>query len=156
MKKLFALLGILLIVFGLSACTGDEDSHDEDSMKWVDVKVTIEPEQPQANEPVMFQAAVTYGDEVVTDAREVTFEIWRANDEKHEEFEVEKATDGVYQLEKAFEREGTYYVIAHVTAESMHNMPKKEFVVGTPSEPEDKNTKSQFMDHDSMDESDSN
>ena len=32
--------------------------------------------------------------------------------------------------------EGTYYIYAHVTAEKMHNMPKKEFVIGQPSEPE--------------------
>ncbi len=155
-------MGLILLVgflFALVACSGSEESndeHNEDSMKWVDVNLTISPEKPQANEPVLFKAAVTYGDEIVTDAKEVSFEIWRANDENHEEVAVEKATDGAYQLEKNFERDGTYYVIAHVTAKSMHNMPKKEFVIGTPSEPEKKDEKSQYMEeHDSMDDSES-
>ena len=44
----------------------------------------------------------------------------------------------MYALEKSFSIEGTYYIYAHVTAENMHNMPKKEFVIGQPSEPEGK------------------
>ncbi|MGJ7921483.1 FixH family protein [Neobacillus sp. LXY-4] len=145
MKKRVFWLAMLLMVLFLTACSGEEDVPEEEELKWVDVKVDINPEKPLPNEPVTFKAVVTYGDEVVTDANEVTFEIWRSKDEKHEEIEIKKATDGAYLLEKTFAMEGTYYVIAHVTAESMHNMPKKEFVVGTPSEPEDKNAKSQFM-----------
>lgn len=145
MKKWISIMALLFFVFSLTACAGDDEAG-EDELKWVEVNVTIEPEKPMPNEPVTFKAVVTYGDEVVTDARDVNFEVWRSQDETHEEIEVKKATDGAYILEKTFEREGTYYVIAHVTAESMHNMPRKEFVVGTPSEPEDKNSKSQFMD----------
>ncbi|WP_147534908.1 FixH family protein [Bacillus marasmi] len=148
MKKLLLLIAMMLFAVTLTACAG-EDEQPEDELKWVEVDVEIEPEKPMPNEPVTFKAVVTYGDEVVTDARDMTFEIWRSQDEKHEEYEVEKATDGAYQLEKTFDREGTYYVIAHVTAESMHNMPRKEFVIGTPSEPEDKNSKSQFMENNS-------
>lgn len=160
MKKYLGLILLVGMLFTLAACSGSEESNDEqneDSMKWVDVKLTISPEKPQPNEPVLFKAAVTYGDEVVTDAKDVSFEIWRANDEKHEEVAVKQATDGAYQLEKSFERDGTYYVIAHVTAKSMHSMPKKEFVIGTPSEPEKKNEKSQYMEeHDSMEATESN
>lgn len=155
MKKLLLMLAMMFFVVALTACAGDEEAS-EDELKWVEVDVKVEPEQPMPNEPVSFKAVVTYGEDVVTDAREVTFEIWRSQDETHEEIEVKEAIDGAYQLEKTFEREGTYYVIAHVTAESMHNMPRKEFVVGTPSEPEEKNSKSQFMDNnDDMPEMDS-
>jgi hypothetical protein len=148
-KKRILFFVLMVIILTLSACSKDEELPD-DELKWIEVNLTINPEKPQPNDPVTFKAAVTYGDEVVTDAREVKFEIWRAKDETHEEIEVKKATDGVYQLEKSFDREGTYYVISHVTAKSMHYMPKKEFVVGTPSEPEDKDAKSQVMEHDSM------
>jgi hypothetical protein len=149
MKKSIILFALLIFAAVLTACTQDkkEENTDEDALKWVEVDVSISPEKPQPNEPVTFKAKVTYGDEVVTDADEVTFEIWRAKDDKHEKIEVKKATKGVYQIEKTFDVEGTYYVIAHVTAEGMHNMPKKEFVVGTPSEPEDENAKSQYMEN---------
>ena len=89
------------------------------------------------NEPIIFEAKITQGDENVEDADEVTFEIWRSKDEKHEKIDVKHAEDGIYRLEKTFEQEGTYYIISHVTARDMHNMPKKEFVVGNASEPED-------------------
>ena len=89
------------------------------------------------NEPVTFAAKVMYGDKEVTDPDEVEFEIWRANDENHEKIQIEHAGNGVYELKKSFSVEGTYYVYAHVTAERMHSMPKKEFVIGQPSEPED-------------------
>ncbi|NMD69996.1 hypothetical protein HHO41_06815 [Bacillus sp. DNRA2] len=144
MKKWILILGMIFFSMVLTACADKEESS-EDELKWVDVNVKIDPEKPMPNEPVTFNAVVTYGDEVVTDAREVTFEVWRSQDESHEEFEIKQATDGAYKLEKTFDREGTYYVIAHVTAENMHNMPRKEFVVGTPSEPEAKNSKSQVM-----------
>jgi len=52
------------------------------------------------------------------------------------EFEPKNKGNGVYVLERGFSIEGTYYIYAHVTAEKMHNMPKKEFVIGQPSEPE--------------------
>ena len=71
------------------------------------------------------------------DADKVTFEIWRSKDEKHEKIDVTHAEDGIYRLEKSFQQEGTYYIISHVTARDMHNMPKKEFIIGTASEPED-------------------
>ena len=75
------------------------------------------------------------------------FEIWRSQAEEHEKIIVEHDKNGIYRLNKSFEEEGTYYIIAHVTARSMHNMPKTEFVVGSPSEPEDwKSTEMDNMD----------
>jgi hypothetical protein len=144
MKKLALLFGFMFLILVLTACSGS-DPKDEEELKWIDVKLTIEPENPKPNEPVFLKAKVTYGDKVITDANEVKFEIWRAHDEEHQEKVIKEATDGVYQLEKSFDREGTYYMIGHVTAEGMHNMPKLEFVVGSPSEPETGKTKSNVM-----------
>lgn len=146
MKKHVLLIAIMGLILALAACSGDDKSSDDETVKWVDVKLTIDPENPKPNEPVIFKAKVTYGDEVITDADNVSFEIWRAKDEKHQKIEIKEAANGVYQLEKSFDVEGTYYVIAHVTAERMHNMPKKEFVIGTPSEPEKGKAESELMD----------
>jgi hypothetical protein len=105
----------------------------------VDVELTINPSTGEVNEPISFEAKVTQGNEKVNDA-EVIFEVWRAKDEKHEKVEINKVENGVYRLEKSFQQEGTYYIISHVTARDMHNMPKKEFIIGSPSEPEDSKT----------------
>lgn len=135
MKRLLFLvlaIGLFLII---SACN-NQDNTGEELPEFVEVVLTVKPETGQVNEPMSFEAKVTQGEENVEDA-EVTFEIWRAKDEKHEKIEVKHSEKGIYELEKSFQQEGTYYIISHVTARDMHNMPKKEFIVGTASEPED-------------------
>lgn len=148
MKKYFYGVFLVLLVLGLSACSKDDSERiDKDGeLKWVEVDLKINPKQAQPNEPIKFTASVTYGGEVLTDINDFSFEVWRSQDEKHETIEVEQVKDGVFELEKAFEREGTYYIFAHVTAKSMHNMPSEEFVVGAPSEPEEGPAKSFYMD----------
>ncbi|WP_077213647.1 FixH family protein [Bacillus dakarensis] len=143
MKKMLAGFFVCFGMLLLTACAGEESI---DEPQFLEVDLTISPENAQPNETVTFEAKVTYGSEEVTDADEVAFEIWRAHDEDHEKFEIEHAENGIYRLEKTFEREGTYYIISHVTGRSMHNMPKKEFVVGEPSEPEGDSSSQNNMD----------
>lgn len=145
-KNQIRLLAMFLFVMVLAAC-----SDKETEPKLVDVDLSVSPEQAEVGEMVTIEAKVTYGDEVVTDADEVSFEIWRAHDEDHEKIEIEHAGEGNYRLERTFEQEGTYYVISHVTARDMHNMPKKEFVIGEPSEPEE-SPSSSHMDHEDSEE----
>lgn len=137
-----SLLPMLLLLFGLAACS-DNDAVEEEP-QFLEVELSINPDKAEVNEPVVFEAKVTYGEEEVTDADEVKFEIWRANDEEHEKILVEDAENGVYRLEKSFAEEGTYYIYSHVTARRMHNMPKKEFIIGKPSEPEEDQAKSEL------------
>lgn len=148
MKKFKFLSLLILALLVVSAC-GNKDNQnqaDKELPEFVEVKLTITPEHGQANEPIIFEAKVTQGEENVEDADEVKFEIWRAKDKKHEKVKVEHSEDGTYRLEKSFAQEGTYYIISHVTARDMHNMPKKEFVIGTASEPEDPNESKDSMD----------
>lgn len=148
MKKFKILSLLFLALLIVSACGNkeDQDQADTELPEFVEVKLTVTPEHGQANEPIVFEAKVTQGEENVEDADEVKFEIWRAKDENHEKVTVKHAEDGIYRLEKSFSQEGTYYIISHVTARDMHNMPKKEFVIGTASEPEDPNESKDSMD----------
>lgn len=123
-------------VFTLSACQEQQEDSAFEPV-YLEVEIGISPEKAEVNQEVVFEALVTYGEEKVEDAYEVSFEIWRANDPEHENIVVEHTENGIYRLEKNFEREGTYYIIAHVTAKDMHYMPKKEFIIGKPSEPEE-------------------
>ncbi|MGX6444089.1 FixH family protein [Neobacillus sp. K501] len=133
-KNLIWALAILTLLV-LTACNKNQPSNEVPEM--LDVKLTVNPEKGEINQPIIFEAKVTQGNENVEDAKSIKFEIWRAHAEEHEKIDVKHAEDGIYRLEKTFQEEGTYYIISHVTARDMHNMPKKEFVVGTPSEPED-------------------
>lgn len=135
MKKYLIFTVLLVTLFWLASCEHTKIGT-EDLPLMVEVELEVTPEIAKPNEMITFQAKVTYGDEVVTDAQRVRFEIWRSMDQKHEKIEVVHAQNGIYQLEKSFAKEGTYYVISHVTARDMHNMPKKQFTVGEPSEPE--------------------
>ncbi|MDZ5474634.1 FixH family protein [Bacillus sp. 31A1R] len=150
MKKAVIYIFAILMVFVLGACSNQEV---EEEPQFLEVDLTINPNKAELNKPITFEAKVTYGSEEVTDADEVNFEIWRAHDEKHEKIEVKHAENGIYRLEKSFDREGTYYIYAHVTARSMHNMPKKEFIIGEPSEPEDSSNSSKEKDKEENDHS---
>ena len=133
-KKKFTVISILMILYYSLFWQKEEDSIPQ----FLDVQLSVNPEQGNINKPIIFTATVMYGENAVTDPDDVEFEIWRANDENHENIPVEHSGDGVYELEKTFTEEGTYYIYAHVTAENMHSMPKKEFIIGQPSEPETK------------------
>lgn len=140
MKKILTALILSSIILIIGGCSSDE----EETPHFLDVDLQVNPEQANPGDEIVMEAKVTYGGENVTDANKVTFEIWRADsDEKHEKIEVEHAGEGIYRLVKTFEIEGTYYVISHVTARDMHNMPKKEFVVGKPSVVEEESETSQ-------------
>lgn len=143
-------LVMLLAVWVGLIMTGCSQQEVEEEPQFLEVELTANPEKAQLNEEITFEAKVTYGTEEVEDADEVKFEIWRSHAEEHEKIVVEHDQNGIYRLNKSFEEEGTYYIISHVTARRMHNMPKIEFVVGSPSEPEEE-SKSTEMDVDDPD-----
>jgi hypothetical protein len=137
---MYLFISILFLVV-LTSCNQSSKPSDVEP-KMLNVKLTIKPGVGRVNQPITFAAKVTEGNDKVNDADEVTFEIWRSKDEKHEKVEIKNPKNGIYQLKKSFQQEGTYYIISHVTARGMHNMPKKEFTIGTPSEKEDASSNS--------------
>lgn len=132
-----AWLLVFMIAFlaGCSSASSQPGIMDE-IPEMIEVQIQSEPEELKLGEPVSIQAKVTQGVEEVTDAKSVTFEVWYSGDEHHEMLEGAHAGNGVYGIEKTFDKDGVYNVIAHVTARDMHNMPRKQFIVGTVSEEE--------------------
>jgi hypothetical protein len=135
MKKIL----IALILFGgiVAGCSNEKENtqqnEDKPSLEFVEVSIQT-PEQINLNEEIHIQAVVTQGTDLVDDANEVKFELWKVGQEEHEKIEAQNDGKGVYSIKKTFSDNGQYAVIAHVTARSMHSMPKKEFTVGTPEE----------------------
>lgn len=141
MKKVMILVISFLLLGVVSACSNETKKTNE-IPQMLNVELSVKPDKIKPNEPVTFEAKVTQDNKPVNDADEVVFEIWRANAAQHEKIEIKHPKNGIYSLKKTFSEEGTYYIISHVTARNMHNMPKKEFIVGTPSTPENSNTNS--------------
>ncbi|MCY9405627.1 FixH family protein, partial [Bacillus spizizenii] len=76
MKKMLVVL--LFSAFLLNGCGSGENKANTaaETPEVLDVKLTG-PEKVNPGESVAYEAAVSYGDEAVTDADEVEFEVWK-------------------------------------------------------------------------------
>ncbi|EPY05325.1 hypothetical protein PAALTS15_20563 [Paenibacillus alvei TS-15] len=105
------------------------DKQDSKNEMIAMIKVNLQvPEAVKINEAVTISAQVTQEEKAVDDADKVEFELWLDGAE-HEKIEGKLSKDGTYQIEKTFDKAGSYTVISHVTARDMHSMPKKQFTV---------------------------
>lgn len=127
MKKLIILLTFSSII--LSACAEEEKQQDDLVPQLLEVAIKTE-DSIQVNQETIIKAVVTQGKNKVTNADEVKFEISKAGDDQHEMIQGKHQKDGVYSIQKTFKDGGQYYIVAHVTANRMHNMPRKEILVG--------------------------
>ncbi len=127
------LLAVFASVF-LAACgdgADDEMNHDapeSDEMRTLDVEL-FTPDHIMSGETVEMTAHVTSNDEDVTEADHVMFEIQDENEETLEEITAEHSENGEYTVEYTFDETGTYTVISHVDAFSLHTMPSSEVIV---------------------------
>ncbi|MGV2941911.1 FixH family protein [Mesobacillus sp. LC4] len=124
MKKLILLILSTVLVF--VGCS-NKSTEDLEIPELIEVAVETTPATLTVNETIRIEAKVTQGKEVVKDADEMKFEIWKdgQEDDQHEKLSGKLDKEkGVYYAEKIFDEAGKYNVIAHVTARDMHNMPK--------------------------------
>ncbi|WP_456275739.1 FixH family protein [Bacillus sp. AK128] len=124
------------IFFILTGCNSTENPGvtEETAMPPIlEVEIEIDNEMPSIGEAVTISAKVTQGEEVVEDASDVSFEVWK-QDSDHEMIVGEHQKSGVYSVSKVFDEEGIYTIVAHVTARDQHTMPRVEITVGNPVE----------------------
>ncbi|MCA1032482.1 FixH family protein [Bacillus timonensis] len=124
-KYVILMVSIFLLLVG---CQTTTEKNDE--VQFIEVEILV-PEKLNPNEEITISAQVTLGEEKVNDASEVKFEIWEKGQENHEMYNANSQDDGIYSIKHSFEHAGIYYIVAHVTARDMHNMPKQEVRVGT-------------------------
>ena len=132
MKKRFTLFFLLVILLFVAACSNEPENEEVDAFQDLTVLQVefIVPESAEAGEKITLEAIVTYGEEQVTDADEVTFEYWEAdNRENSIMVDAHNNGDGTYTAEVVFEKNGIYEMYAHTTAKDMHTMPKKTITI---------------------------
>lgn len=131
MKRVYAFLALLMSSLLLFAACDQEKQEEKPAMLEVKIEAT---DRIELNKETTIACVVTYGGEKVDDADEVKFEIWKHGNEQHDMLKAKNEGNGKYSVKKTFTEPGTYSVVAHVTARNMHNMPKKDIVVGQASE----------------------
>ena len=123
----------LVTLFIIVGCSNEQVvRNDAEIPELIEVSVEIHSTTIKTDEEIIIKAKVTQGKEVVKDATEVKFEIWKDGETEAEHKIVEGELDqneGVYFINKTFQEPGLYYVITHVTARNMHSMPKLEVEV---------------------------
>lgn len=139
MNKYLKILLALTLVVVLTACGERKNANtaDEDELLMLEVDFIV-PETADVGEEVQLEAVVTYGDEQVTDASEMNFEIWeRGKKDESDTIEADNNDNGSYTIEYTFEHDGIYEMYAHTTAHTIHTMPKKEITIGEGGDYED-------------------
>lgn len=122
-------LSILIGGFTISGCSAQDDAARQ-PLAPIKVNYSTSPESPvKAGTTVKIAVTVQQSGELVKDAQEVEFEIWKDNQDKHDKVKAQQSSSGEYYIERQFTGEGTYYVMYHVTARDVHNMQKKELKV---------------------------
>lgn len=134
MKRLLPSLLTLLAILGggmtAAGCSSQQDNAARQPLAPIRVNYSTAPESPvKPGTTVKIAVTVQQNGELIKDAQEVEFEIWKDNQEKHETVKAKQAPSGEYYVERQFPEEGTYYVMYHVTARDVHNMQKKEIKV---------------------------
>lgn len=126
MKK--TLFYFVSVMFLMTACSADQNQKADETPELLEVSI-ITPEKIQMNEEITIKAKVNQGEEKVTNADELKFEIWKSGQEDHEMLPAHNEEDGTYSIKKSFSDGGNYFIVAHTTANRMHSMPKKEVFV---------------------------
>jgi hypothetical protein len=124
LKLRFFLLMMLLFV---SACSSNKQQSENTAIITVDL--SYQPQQIKVGEETTLQALVKQGEELVADAQDVQFEVWKDGQQKHDMVVAESKGKGVYSAVKQFQDSGKYHVMYHVTARGMHSMKQQDVTV---------------------------
>lgn len=134
MKIIIKRMSIFILFILLTACNDNQAHSEKEAREPLKVEI-LAPNELSVGEAAQLQIKVTQGDKNVNDAEEVEFEIWKDGEsDRSVMVPAKNIGDGIYEVNQSFDMEGTYYIQTHVTARSMHSMPKKQVVVGDVSD----------------------
>ena len=107
MKTRFTLFLLLVTLLFVSACNHEAENEEVDAFQELTVLQVefIVPEIAEAGEEITLEAMVTYGEEIVTDADEVTFEYWEVDHRENSILlDAHNNGDGTYSAKVVFEK----------------------------------------------------
>ncbi|MCM3711293.1 FixH family protein [Sporosarcina luteola] len=130
MNKKYKLLGLMIGLVVLSACEKDVDDGSAVEVLPLEVELTVT-EQAEIGDTVKMEALVTYGDEKVSDADKVVYEVWEEG-KKDDSVMIDSINekDGTYTAETSFDQDGLFNIQVHVDAKDLHTMPVKQVTIG--------------------------
>ncbi|PLR82895.1 hypothetical protein CVD25_10735 [Bacillus canaveralius] len=135
-KRITVMLFAMLLLAGCGNANQEsgKNGNGDQMPGLIEAELQI-PEKVESAGEVELSVAVTQDGEAVEDANEVKFEIWRdSNKDASELIPAKYQGKGKYTAIKTFAEEGHYTVQVHVTARSMHTMPKQQLQIGNPAE----------------------
>lgn len=148
MKKRFKMLGMLIGLGLLAACGKEADDGSAVEVLPLDVELTVT-EQAEVGDTVKMEALVTYGDEKVSDADKVVYEVWEEG-KKDDSVMIESVNekDGTYTAETSFDHDGLFHIQVHVDAKNLHTMPVKQVTIGEGAHAETEHAEGEEDGHD--------
>ncbi|WP_088102429.1 FixH family protein [Halalkalibacter urbisdiaboli] len=132
---------LLLIIIIISAC-GSNEKNSGGQMELVQpIEVEVDSvEKAEVGENITITSVISQGEEVVEDANEVMYEVWKEEDKGSSVMLEPSEIEGhIYRLHHTFDEAGLYHIQVHVTAREMHRMPTIKIQVGEKEEVETKN-----------------
>lgn len=135
MKKFIVLLLSCFLIFMVGCSKGNQEKDNLDKQEKIEVTI-LTPEKINPNAEISIEALVTQEGEKIEDADEVQFEIGKSGQDEKEMINGKQKGNGVYSAKYTFKEDGTYNIVAHVTARDMMDMPQKEVIVGKPENAE--------------------
>ncbi len=150
-------IGLLTMLLAVAIAGCSQKQPELPTGQMIEVKLEVKPsEQLEPGQEATIQATISLEGKPVTEADEVEFEVYEAGlMDQSETIAGEHIGEGVYTIQKTFEKPSVYYVISHVTVGAMHHMPKQKIIVGSPENLEALEQQDNTMKHDpnsSMDE----
>lgn len=117
-------------LFILAACGKEVDDGSAVQVLPLKVELTVT-DQAEVGDAVKMEALVTYGDEKVSDADKVIYEVWEEG-KKDDSVMIDSVNgkDGTYTAETSFDHYGLFHIQVHVDAKNLHTMPVKQVKIG--------------------------
>ncbi|MED1202450.1 FixH family protein [Heyndrickxia acidicola] len=131
MKKIVFLSILAVMMAVTSACSTSNSSSELTKTMPEPIAVTLKVQsKASVNQEIPLKSIVKQGKDMVKDADEVMYETWKENQkDKDSMLDAKNEKDGTYTATVKFDQPGVYYVQVHVTARSMHDMPKTKIVI---------------------------
>nr|WP_232345571.1 FixH family protein [Paenactinomyces guangxiensis] len=129
----FALFALLLTACNQPANQHQNHNGQQNTPAAETLKLSFQtnPASPAVGKHVTLQATVKEGSQPVDDAK-VEFEVWKQGEKDHQKIDSKLDGKGTYTATTAFQDQGEYLVIVHVTTSKVHQMISGKFTVGQP------------------------